>query len=300
MCGILMCDLNRMPSRTSSKSKQTSAWLMTFKRKPKGLRDCFEEWDWNPGHEYNGSWSCGVTKRMCVGDRFFLLVQGKTCSGIVAHGRITSSFFTGKHWDKAKAAQGAKALYVKVMFEEVRNPFRHSFLHRDHIKQLNPLRDVCWNSQSSGTSLSVEAVRELDRLWSLLKRGSSSPEKVPVFKRKAESLPKRISTETIRFTRNRPLADQIKAAYNYTCQRCSTSVLLRGGKRHAEAAHLQPLKDQGSDTADNMLCLCPNCHTSLDGGGFQLRGDELFFRRGHKLKQANIDYYNRRVYLGLK
>ena len=277
-------------------------WLMTLKRHPGELRDWLENnviRGRKPGKEFRGSWSCGVTKKMSVGDRFYLLNQGTLCDGIIGHGRITSRWYLDDHWDGEKRAAGKKALFVKVMFEDIRNPFSQSFLERSNFKNRKLLRDISWNSQSSGTGIPPEAVSELDRLWNLLKRGIARPERVLNFQRLGVLIPARVVRETIRFVRDRSVADQVKAAYENACQRCRKVVLLRNRVGYAEAAHVRSLKNGGSDTPDNVLCLCPNCHKEMDGGGFQLREDDLHFRPGHALNSANVDHYNRRVFLGI-
>jgi len=237
---------------------------------------------------------------MEVGDRFFLAIQGKYWAGIMAQGQITTRWHWGKHWDVEKAKAGMRARYVKVIFTELRNPLSQSFIERDKVRHLKALNGVRWGSNSSGTSIPQIAVAELDRLWGLLNRGIKSPEKVPVFNRVIDEIrPERVSLTTVRFTRSRSYADQVKEAYGFQCQRCREIVRLRRGC-YAEAVHLRPIKLGGSDGPTNMLCLCPNCHKSLDGGGFQLRIDELVFRPGHKLDLANVDFYNRTIFMGLK
>ncbi len=282
---------------------QASTWLMTLKRPPSELRGHIEKRliaSWEPGFEYAGNWSCGVTKKMEIGDRFYLLIQGNVCAGIVAHGRITSRWYLDKHWDTEKAQRGKKALFVDVIFDDLVNPFTTNYLQRDRIKHLPPLKEITWNANASGTTIPPTAVAELDRLWSLVKRGIAKPERVPVLRQIPGDLPSRVRFETVRFVRNRSVADQVKGAYDCECQRCSKVVRVQNGARFAEAAHVRPLKHKGSDTPNNVLCLCPNCHKELDCGGFQLRLASLQFRPGHRISQDNVDYYNRRIFLGLK
>ena len=56
--------------------------------------------------------------------------------------------------------------------------------------------------------------------------------------------------------------------HDYTCQFCSTRLNTLTGPI-ANAAHIVPLgaPDNGPDIPENMLCLCPNCHSVFDRGG---------------------------------
>jgi hypothetical protein len=62
---------------------------------------------------------------------------------------------------------------------------------------------------------------------------------------------------------------QVKKWYDDHCQMCSTRLELPPPARAvSEGAHIQALggEHQGPDTVENILCLCPNCHTLFDLG----------------------------------
>jgi len=61
---------------------------------------------------------------------------------------------------------------------------------------------------------------------------------------------------------------RIKGLYDYRCQMCGIRLEGLAGP-YAEAAHVRPLgaPHRGPDTADNILCLCPNHHVLFDHGG---------------------------------
>jgi 5-methylcytosine-specific restriction protein A len=67
-------------------------------------------------------WSCGVTKRILPGDRFFLIRLGMPPKGIMASGTIKSSPFVEPHWDDQLAERGKQALFVDVVFDSLLNP----------------------------------------------------------------------------------------------------------------------------------------------------------------------------------
>jgi 5-methylcytosine-specific restriction endonuclease McrA len=79
-----------------------------------------------------------------------------------------------------------------------------------------------------------------------------------------------------RIVRDTKQASSIKRLYNHACQVCGL-VLHTSVGPYAEAAHIVPLGQpfNGSDTIDNILCLCPNHHVLFDYGAFSI-GDSLF------------------------
>jgi putative restriction endonuclease len=115
--------------------------------------------------------------------------------------------------------------------------------------------------------------------------------------------PKRTSLVS-RVVRDTKKSREIKERYKYTCQICSTRLIVVGGP-YAEAAHIRPLgaPHNGSDTYDNLICLCPNHHVLFDLGGFVIADDltligvegKLSMHATHKL---NLDYvrYHREHY----
>ena len=64
-------------------------------------------------------------------------------------------------------------------------------------------------------------------------------------------------------------------------------------KYYSEVHHIWPLgkPHNGSDTLDNMVCVCPNCHTLLDYKAIHLN-KEIFKVLKHNIADANIKYHN--------
>lgn len=92
--------------------------------------------------------------------------------------------------------------------------------------------------------------------------------------------------------RDANLAKQVKELYDYKCQVCGT-VLVAGNRKYAEAAHIKPVGEphNGSDTLNNILCLCPNHHKLFDMGGFFVEDDleiPMLGRRLFKVKEHDI------------
>jgi putative restriction endonuclease len=85
---------------------------------------------------------------------------------------------------------------------------------------------------------------------------------------------KRVRTTTQRIVRDTVIGRRIKELYQYRCQICRTTIVGPSGP-YAEAAHIRPLGEphRGPDSADNLLCLCPNHHVMFDMGAFSIADD---------------------------
>lgn len=73
------------------------------------------------------------------------------------------------------------------------------------------------------------------------------------------------------------LKEDIKQLYHYQCQLCSTQIKKAGWTEglsiqaeieflSADAHHVLSLQEGGLDRADNIICVCPNCHRRLHTG----------------------------------
>ncbi|GAB2742240.1 YDG/SRA domain-containing protein [Amycolatopsis magusensis] len=117
--------------------------------------------------------------------------------------------------------------------------------------------------------------------------------------------PVRRTTSSQRVVRKTAVADFVKALHDHTCQMCGTRLTIRG-RGYSEGAHIRALgrPHDGPDEAENVLCLCPNCHVRFDGGevlidsdlSFDLDGEkrQLLRRPGHVVKREHVDYHRAR------
>ncbi len=114
-------------------------------------------------------------------------------------------------------------------------------------------------------------------------------EEIPIY-----SKPKRIETTVQRIIRNTQLSSYIKKMYNFQCQVCLTEINITTGL-YAEAAHIKPLgiPHNGSDSLDNILCLCPNHHVMFDFGGFSVADDLTLIGIDGKLHRKSKHTINR-------
>ena len=115
-----------------------------------------------------------------------------------------------------------------------------------------------------------------------------------------QSKPKRKSYESNKIIRDQGLPLIIKEMYEYKCQICGVR-LESGDYWYAEAAHIRALGEphNGSDTIENILCLCPNHHKLFDIGGIYIENDltvpqlgrRLTVNEKHKLDVSAIEYH---------
>jgi len=86
--------------------------------------------------------------------------------------------------------------------------------------------------------------------------------------------PDKVRSYTTRIVRDTLASAAVKESHQHVCQACSTRIALPGGA-YAQAVYIRPLgrPHNGPDTADNILCLCPNCHALFDGWAFAIEDD---------------------------
>lgn len=106
-----------------------------------------------------------------------------------------------------------------------------------------------------------------------------------------------------RIVRDTAAARALKAMYDHRCQICGERLETAAGP-YAEAAHIRPLgaPHHGPDTADNLLCLCPNHHVLFDFGAFGIGEDRqllglpghLHVHPQHHLDPAHLEYHRTR------
>lgn len=109
----------------------------------------------------------------------------------------------------------------------------------------------------------------------------------------------------LRIIRDTAQARRIKMLYDYRCQVCAIRLEGNAGP-YAEAAHIRPLgaPHNGPDTADNIICLCPNHHVLFDYGGFAVDNDlsllgltgHLTVHPDHHITMEHIHYHRIHYY----
>lgn len=85
----------------------------------------------------------------------------------------------------------------------------------------------------------------------------------------APRLPRRLQITTIVFDRNPDVVAEALLRAGGRCEKCrQPAPFLRrsDGSPYLEVHHRIPLAQQGEDTLDNVLALCPNCHRQMHHG----------------------------------
>lgn len=111
--------------------------------------------------------------------------------------------------------------------------------------------------------------------------------------RKSPEAARRIRREIEIMLRDQKLVDEIKRKYNNICQVCGLQLIVGKNRYYSEVHHIWPLgkPHNGSDTLDNMICVCPNCHILLDYRVICLSKEKLS-KIVHDISDANIMYHN--------
>lgn len=106
------------------------------------------------------------------------------------------------------------------------------------------------------------------------------------------SQPDRVFQRVSRIIRDTAISSELKLLYDHTCQLCGTQLVVCG-RYYSEAHHIRPLgrPHDGSDTRDNLLCVCPNCHVLLDYAAITIQPETLKHLK-HRIAAANVTYHN--------
>lgn len=131
------------------------------------------------GVPYPHRWSVHAHRQMKVGDRVFLIKQGKEPRGIVASGYVTDAPHLEPHWDPEK--KGKLVMKADVEFDTVVEPTPGSILPRA-LLDTGDLAHVNWGTQISGITIPPDAAVELESLWAdWLQKRATNGQKIRVF-----------------------------------------------------------------------------------------------------------------------
>ncbi len=121
--------------------------------------------------------------------------------------------------------------------------------------------------------------------------------------------PTRKTSQVQRIIRDTKQAKEIKKHYGHACQICKIVISTAAGV-YAEAAHIKPLgaPHNGPDTADNIICLCPNHHVMFDLGAFSIADDlslvgiegKLIVSERHFIDTEHIRYHREHYFNKVK
>jgi len=90
----------------------------------------------------------------------------------------------------------------------------------------------------------------------------------------AQPFPRRREVPRIVFDRNPDVVAEMLYLASGKCQRCNNRAPFKkhpSGEPFLEVHHITPLAEDGPDTVENAIALCPNCHRELHYGDPALR-----------------------------
>jgi len=218
---------------------------------------------------FEDRWSCGITKRIKVGDRLFLLRQGREPRGIMASGMAKSAPYLDKHWDVKRSGD---ALYVKARFDALLDPTTEGVLTLANLRD-GPLGTVNWRTQSSGILIVPSAAAKLEVRWCafLEKHGQSpamAPDEVTTPSLYYEGVSKTITVNA--YERDPRARKACIDNYGAVCSVCGLDFGIKYGKLgqgFIHVHHIVPLSNIGKRYVVNPIKdlrpVCPNCHAML-------------------------------------
>ena len=215
----------------------------------------------NNGDQYDMHWSCGNTKKIEVGDTFFLMRLGVAPKGIIGCGYVSSSPYPLPHWDSEKAAQGKTALRTDLLFKA---------LSDDPIVSLAALQvrypDYEWTPEAGGLTVPEPIASELfAEIQSGFGFAPESPGKVTLY---AEGKSKTVTSKT--YDRSPQARQACIRQYGYNCSVCQFNFAEAYGSigaTYIEVHHLKPVADISEeyliDPIKDLRPVCSNCHRML-------------------------------------
>lgn len=217
----------------------------------------------NNGDSYDIYWSCGNTKKIVVGDTFFLMRLGVEPKGIIGCGYVSSSPYPLRHWDEVKAAEGKVALRTDLLFKS---------LSEEPIVSLAILQerfpDFKWTPEAGGLTIPDLIANEI---FPEIQGSSSfgfateSPAAVRLY---AEGKVKTVTTRT--YDRSPYARQACIEHYGYNCVVCKFNFEKAYGdigRGYIEVHHLRQIADVGEeylvDPVKDLRPVCANCHRIL-------------------------------------
>jgi predicted restriction endonuclease len=117
-----------------------------------------------------------------------------------------------------------------------------------------------------------------------------SPVETHPVKPTGRAKPGRRSAVTTPIVRSLEVADFVKQVHNHTCQICGIRLAVKD-QGYSQGAHIQALGgvQAGPDIPENVLCLCPNCHSLFDMGAILVQGDHSLMYNGTEVGKLRLD-----------
>lgn len=143
----------------------------------------------------------------------------------------------------------------KAMYEFV---IRQTAAIQNNEQEKQRILELLEQKESHQVTVSeLEVVMELENV----KAKQLSPEKLAVYIKNSKSK-KSQKTESVIYYRSPYVKEMVKRIAKGKCQMCSEGAPFydKDKKPYLEEHHVRRLADGGSDTMNNVVALCPNCH----------------------------------------
>jgi 5-methylcytosine-specific restriction protein A len=215
------------------------------------------------GEPYDIYWSCGNTKKMVIGDIFFLIKLGIEPKGIIGCGYISSLPYPLPHWDEEKARRGLSALRTDLLFKALSEK---PIIFTEQLQNRYPAYN--WSPQASGLSIPDTIASEL---FSEIQESPTFCFSIPTKNEIRLYTEGKTRTVTSRTYDRSPHARQACIEhYGYTCCVCGFNFEKTYGalgENYIEVHHLKPVSDIGKeyfiDPIKDLRPVCANCHRML-------------------------------------
>jgi 5-methylcytosine-specific restriction protein A len=247
-----------------------------------------QKWEWDnlprlaeqtaEGKKVSYSWSCGVTKRIEIGSRIFLMRLGRSARGIVGAGRATTRPFFDEHWNEEKRRIGKKGLRINCDWDTLLDSKTQNILPLETLRT-GRLADFNWTPQASGVEVDSGIARELESVWSACVKGLNlisarlDQELAAVEGEKRWALIRhRKREQKLRIAK---LADFKNKHGSLFCEVSGCGFNFEKvygdlGKDFAHVHHLKPLGSRNTSSKTSLAELavvCANCHAMIHRDG---------------------------------
>jgi len=228
-------------------------------------------------HRKQISWSCSKDTR--VGDRILVYVTG---IGVICEWRATSDAVPDSQWKYAcdvehlctfKSPVSLPEIISKIPMKEWAPPHLHFRSYKslkvpsNVARKLYALAHIAFPSRTGVRN----DLQSLEREFAKAVAASQKLTRAQRQKRiaSAPKKPRKIEVTTTVFVRNSDVVAEVLSLANGICQGCNSPAPFKrrkDNKPYLEVHHVKRLSSGGSDTVENSVALCPNCHRQAHFG----------------------------------